>query len=103
MLKSGGEELKKSLVLLANTCLRSGKFPPSCKLDHKMLLPKHSRASYNVCKSYRPITLESIIGKVMQRMLKVRLEWQLESMEKLSPTQEAYRKDRTCNNLDFSH
>ena len=99
MLKRGGMKLKQALLFLANKVLESSVFPMSCKLDHKILLEKAMRASYNMCKSYRPITLESIIGKLVQRMMRIRLEWHLESSNLLSITQEAYRKDRNCNDL----
>ena len=99
MLKEGGEELKKALLFLSNVALESGRFPKACKLDHKLLLQKYMRASYNVCKAYRPITLESIIGKLLQRMMRERLDWHMESLDKWSNTQEAYRKDRVCNDI----
>ena len=99
MLKKGGENLQNLLLSLSNAALKSNKFPSECKLDHKIPIPKLFRENYHVCKAYRPITLESIIGKVVQRMMRNRVEWFLESRNMYSKTQDAYRKDHNCNDL----
>ena len=99
MLKNGGINLKLALLKLANSSLRERRYPSDCKLDHKILLQKILKSNYNSCKSYRPITLESIIGKIIQRMIQNRIDWHLEVNNSLSPTQTAYRKDKNCNDI----
>lgn len=52
--------------------------PDSFKLDPKVMLSKPRKDSYNTVRSYRPITLESVIGKIFERVIKVKLVWKLE-------------------------
>ena len=60
------------------------------------MLPKPSKTDYNVTKSYRPITLESVIGKIMERVICNRLIWKLEVIGGIAVTQFAYRKQKSC-------
>ena len=46
--------------------------------------------------SYRPITLESTIGKVMERVVCKRLVWKLEVEGGVASTQYAYRRQKSC-------
>lgn len=52
--------------------------PEEFKLDPKVMLPKPGKSDYNTVRSYRQITLESVIGKVMERVICSRLVWKLE-------------------------
>ena len=36
------------------------------KLEPEVMLPTPGKTDYNVTKSYRPITLELVIGKIME-------------------------------------
>ena len=45
--------------------------------------------------SYRPITLESVVGKVMERAINKRLVWKLEVEEGVAKTQFAFRKQKS--------
>ena len=70
--------------------------PEVFKLGPKIMLPKPNKTDYNVTKSYRPITLESVIGKIMERVICNRLIWKLEVDEGKADTQLAYRKQKSC-------
>ena len=69
MLKKGGEEMAKGLLYIFQKSWVKGVLPDTFKLDPKIMLPKPGRTDYNVTKSYRPITLEIVIGKVMERVV----------------------------------
>ena len=56
-----------------------GVLPQAFKLDPKIMLPKPGKSNYNTVRSYRPITLESVIGKIMERVINKRLVWKLVS------------------------
>ena len=60
------------------------------------MLPKPGKSNYNTVRSYRPITLESVIGKVMERVINKRLVWKLEVEEGVGKTQFAFRKQKSC-------
>ena len=70
MIVKGGESLQKMLLKLANLSLEQMTFPRECKKDHKNITKKYLRDNYHLCKSYRPLSLESIIGKLIQYMIK---------------------------------
>ncbi|KAI8487904.1 hypothetical protein Bbelb_343520 [Branchiostoma belcheri] len=43
--------------------------------DTKILIRKPGKDNYNQIKSYRPITLSSVLGKIMERVVNNRLTW----------------------------
>ena len=45
--------------------------------------------------SYRPITMLSCVGKLMERMVKTRLDWVVEKNTLLNPVQSGFRKGRS--------
>ncbi|KAI8490397.1 hypothetical protein Bbelb_316650 [Branchiostoma belcheri] len=45
------------------------------KQDTKILIRKPGKDNYNQIKSYRPITLSSVLGKIMERVVNNRLTW----------------------------
>jgi ribonuclease HI len=50
-------------------------------------------------KSYRPITLLSCIGKLMERIIQKRIEYHIEANHALPPTQTGYRRGRSTIDL----
>ena len=60
------------------------------------MLPKPGKTDYNVTKSYRPISLESVIRKIMERVICNRLIWKLEVDGGIADTQFAYRQQKSC-------
>ena len=49
-----------------------------------------------IVRSYRPITLESVIGKIFERVIKGRLVWKLEVKGTSATTQYAFRRQKSC-------
>jgi len=96
MIFKGGDTMAECLHYLFCKCWNKGCVPKGFKLGPKIMLPKPSKEDYNTTKSYRPITLESIIGKLMEIIVKRRLVWKLEVEDGLADTQNAYRNNRTC-------
>lgn len=66
------------LLAVYNTCLRFGHFPTSWKRGIIIFFKKKNRPA-NISKSYRPITLLPILGKVYERMLKIRILTMIEA------------------------
>ena len=85
-----------ALLHLFQTCWSSGTLCESFKLDPKILMPKPGKDNYNSVRSYRPITLESVIGKIFQRTVAARLTWRLEISDGFATTQDAYRRQHSC-------
>ena len=63
--------------------------------DNKIFIPKPFKPHYNSAKSYRPISLTSIIGKRFQHIINRRFFWWLESQLNIDTFQPAYRKNHS--------
>jgi hypothetical protein len=50
-----------------------------------------NKSSYNIPSAYRPISLTSVVGKLMERIVTIRLEAYLESNNILDKEQEGFR------------
>ena len=95
-IRKGSEAIVMAIHYLINKSLSLGVLPQAFKLDPKIMLPKPGKSNYNTVRSYRPITLESVIGKVMERVINKRLRWKLEVEEGVAKTQFAFRKQKSC-------
>ena len=96
LLKKGGEAIVRGLHYIFQKSWVMGMLPEAFKQDPKVMLPKPGKLDYNTVRSYRPITLESVIGKVLERIICNRLVWKLEVDGGIASTQAAYRKQRSC-------
>lgn len=84
------------LVLsLFNACLRLGHFPRLWKRAVIRIVPKPGKESYADAKSYRPIGLLPVFGKVLEKMFATRLLWGLGSKSGLSPRQFGFMPQRS--------
>ena len=99
MLKNSDEAIYDLLHYMYNTWLSQGDIPAETKVDYKKLHQKPNKESYNKWESYRPISLESLISKCFLRIIRERVDWRIEVNNRLSVTQEAYRKDRSGNDI----
>ncbi|GFV30126.1 probable RNA-directed DNA polymerase from transposon BS [Trichonephila clavipes] len=59
-------------------------------------IPKKNKPLDDLC-SYRPISLTSILSKVMERMITSRLDWYLETNNLLTSSQSGFRKCQSTN------
>lgn len=81
----------QTTLLAFNLCLRSGCFPREWKQAELRLLPKPSKPGQPP--SYRPICLLSVVGKVMEQLIKGRMSLHIEPI--LSPLQFGYRPKKS--------
>ena len=66
-LKEGGEKLSHSLTKLINMSLKLCKVPKLWK--HANVTPIHKKESPSLCTNYRPISLLSVVGKIMEKVV----------------------------------
>ena len=67
MLKLCGESIYKLLNLIFKSCLETGQFPSDWKKAN--VVPVFKKGDKQLLKSYRPISLLPIIGKIFERLL----------------------------------
>jgi hypothetical protein len=80
-----------------NNCMNNLYFPTAWKTAHTVMIPKPGKCP-NDPKSYRPISLLSITGKIFERILTNRLQFTLESNNLLPPEQFGFRAQRSTHN-----
>ena len=79
MLSEEEDTLLEPTTKLFQLCWENGVNPQLWNRDNKIYLPKPGKDDYNIPKSYRPNSLTSVVGKMMERIVNQRLVWWLES------------------------
>ena len=67
MIKLFGISICKTLEIIFQNCLRSGKFPPEWKKAN--VVPTFKRGDKQCIKNYHPVSLFPVCGKVFERLL----------------------------------
>ena len=104
VLKNCRDALASPLYHIFRRSLDAGLVPSQWKEAYITPVFKGSKAgSRDSCTSYRPISLTSQVGKVMERLVKQRVLEFLEANSILRPAQHGFRQGRSCvtNLLDM--
>ena len=94
MLKKASDKCKWQLLHIINKSWTEGKLPDEWKLGTIIPLLKQKKPPHDPG-SYRPISLTSVVCKVMESMIATRLTSHLENNNLLAPTQSGFRKNRS--------
>lgn len=79
---------------LYNELIKQGRFPNQWKTAKLVLIEKESKPT-DIEKSYRPICLLDGLGKVYERLIKMRIENELENNGGLSPLQYGFTRKKS--------
>ena len=94
MLQHLGMNAKKTLLNIFNKSWQTGTVPQCWR--EAIMVPVHKKGKdRRKVDSYRPISLTSCVGKLMERLVNTRLNWHLESNNLLSPKQAGFRQHRS--------
>ena len=94
MLINMGPQVKKKMLQLMNDSWRSGTVPEIWR--EATILPIHKKGKdKEKPTSYRPISLTSCVGKLMERLINNRLTWHLESKGHINAEQTGFRQNRS--------
>ena len=101
VLKETKNEICKPLSIIFNKSLNSGKIPRDWKLANVTPIQKKGNKA-QPC-NYRPISLTSIVGKIMETIMRDKLVNFLEENSLIKNSQHGFRNKRSCltNLLDF--
>ena len=99
MLKQLGPIAIHAISTLFCLCLRNGKW--IWNSSNIIFLKKEGKSRYDKAGSYRPISISSYIGKLMERILAKRLEVYLSSIGLIDSNQEGFSKGR--NTIRYLH
>lgn len=101
MLKNLPPQGKSRLLLILNKVFSEGTIPDVWKTANIIPILKPDKDPTDP-KSYRPISLLSCVGKLLEKMVSSRLNWWLESNHLLSDYQSGFRRNRcTTDNLAY--
>ncbi len=94
VLRETEEELLKPLTTVFKQSLREGKLPKDWKLGNITALFK--AGSKSKCENYRPISLTSIPGKCLEKIVRNAVVNHLEANDLLTSHQYGFRKGYSC-------
>ena len=94
-IKHGASILHGPITHVINTSINTSKFANKWKIGK--LLPLHKGKGLNPLdpKSYRPISMLPVIGKIVERALQPQLLEYMEKSGQLNPNHHSYRKDHS--------
>ena len=92
-------ELTRPLLSVFKVILHQNKWPRLWKDSH--VVPVHKKGSKSEAKNYRPISLLSVAGKVLEGIIAAHITSHLDSQHLLSPRQFGFRKGRSAADLNL--
>ena len=99
ILKHLGENAIKVLKTIFNYCISTGSW--LWQTSYVTFLRKPGKPSYNAAGAYRPISLSSYIGKILERIIDHRLRQHIDSIGKFDDEQEGFSKGRSTTRYLF--
>lgn len=94
IIQKAKDEVIPTLTDLYNICLKKGKFPNLWKRADVVIIKKGEDKDPEDPKSYRPICLLSVLGKILERLLCNRLQEHRQE-QGMHPQQYGYRKGKS--------
>ncbi|CAK1595281.1 unnamed protein product [Parnassius mnemosyne] len=89
------------LQSIYNKCLTLGYFPEIWKTATIKVIPKPNKEDYSLAKSYRPIGLLPVLGKVLEKLFVNRVQWQLGREGKINNRQYGFTPQRSTEDALF--
>ena len=81
------ENILKLLVWLANASFTTGVWPDYFKTSKTVVIPKPNKPAYNIPKVFRPVVLLNTLGKLFEKVIANRLQWECARFGLVHPCQ----------------
>jgi len=81
------DECLNSIIDIANACIELGYWPSHLKRSMIVVIPKLNKKSYDSFKSFRPIVLLNTIGKLIEKVIRERLQFIMATNDFVHPSQ----------------
>jgi ribonuclease P/MRP protein subunit RPP40 len=103
ILKNVKESITDNLVKIFNHSLDTSTIPLDWKLAN--VTPIHKKGDKSIAGNYRPISLTSVIGKLLEQVITASVTKHLEVNNLIGDSQHGFRRKRSCltNLLEFFH
>ena len=95
IVKLSAEVISPTLLRIINTSISSGNFPETLKIAK--ILPIHKGGAKNDPSNYRPISILSVISKLVEKHVTKHLFGFLNKYDLLHKSQSGFRKHHSCN------
>ena len=92
VLKLGAEFLVTPLTYMINTSIRTGKFPENWKIAK--IVPLHKKGDRKEMKNFRPLSLLSVSGMILEKVIALQIEEYFEKNNLLGSFQFGYRRGK---------
>ncbi|GAB0181464.1 mitochondrial enolase superfamily member 1 [Grus japonensis] len=86
--------LTKPLSIIYQQCWLTGEVPVDWRLADVM--PMHKKGWEEGAGNYRPVSLTSVLGKVMDRIILSAIPWHIQDNQVIKPSQHGFMKGRSC-------
>ena len=93
LLKIGVNEITENLTKIFNDSIQLGQFPDKLKVS--MIIPIHKGDSQNMTGNYRPISLLPIIGKILEKVMYLRIYDFLDKHGVITKSQYGFQKNKS--------
>lgn len=100
IIKEIGRFILKPLVFITNLCFQTGTFPLAFK--NSLILPIFKSGEKTVVNNYRPISLTSNLGKIIEKCIKVRLTNFFDKFKILADNQYGFRTNVSTNDAIYA-
>ena len=75
------------IISIANMCIKLGYWPSHFKRSTTIIISKPNKKSYNLPKAFRLIILLNTVGKLIEKVIRERLQFNMASNEFIHPSQ----------------
>ena len=94
VLKEIAEEIVEALVVIFQESLETGRVPEDWKVAN--VTPLFKKGGRQQTGNYRPVSLTSVIGKILESIIKDEIAEYLEVHDKVGLSQRGFVKGRSC-------
>ena len=81
------DECLNIIIHIANVCIELGYWPSHFKKSTMVIISKPNKKLYNSSKLFRPIVLLNTVGKLIEKVIRERLQFNMASNNFIHPSQ----------------
>jgi len=96
------DECLNIIIHITNTCINLGYWPLHFKKSTTVVIPKLNKKLYDFPKSFRPIVLLNTIGKLIEKVIRERLQFNIASNNFIHPSQLSSLKFKSIIDMDIA-
>jgi len=85
--------------VVATTCINLGHWPSHFKVSSSIIISKPNKALYDIPKMFQPIVLLNTLGKLIEKVISERLQFQSISNNFIYPCQLGRLKQQSTMNI----